>query len=101
MTKEPTKPSQVPDGHLWTIEPPRIEAMITGAIKAGFRNDGRVVLVYEDGTKEEAKLPIAEADKLAGEGFFKIVSTIQSLRKTKEAATFSKVCRMMQFGEEA
>lgn len=74
---------EIPKGSIYSIVPPNIQAMICGVYKAGFYPDGRIVLVYTDDSREEAKFPIEEAQALMDKGeesIFPIVSAVQSKR---------------------
>lgn len=75
--------SKIPDGQVWGLYTDNVEAAISGAYRVAFYNDGRVTLIYTDETKEVAKFPLAEAQKIAEAGrdnWFSIVSAVQGRR---------------------
>ena len=81
------KTSEIPAGNVWRLDPPKIEAMITGVDRAAVYPDGRVVLVYEDGSKESAQFSQEEADAMLAKQdgqFFAVVSAVQGKRLVGE-----------------
>ena len=73
--------SDLPADGVWIIRATGIESMMSGAYKAGFYPDGKIVVVYTDGTRETAIFERAESEKIANkENWFSIVSEVQSKR---------------------
>lgn len=73
--------SDIPAGQVYSIYPPKIEMMITGVQKCGIWPDGNAVLLYIDGSTEEAILTTNEATDIIAKGresFFPVVSLVQS-----------------------
>ena len=85
-TKTISNLADIKKGEVYSIFPPKIEMMITGVQKAGLWPDGRAVLLYVDGTKEETKLTDNEAADIIAKGresFFPVVSMIQGKARAK------------------
>ena len=78
------KIEEIGEGQVFTIVATEYEAVLSGAYKAGFFNDGRICLVYTDQTKEDSKFPVMEAQEILDKGmenFFSVVSYVQSKRE--------------------
>lgn len=81
------KIEEIKEGQVYTVVATEIEALISGAYKAGFFNDGKITLVYTDQKKESYIFPIKEAQEILNQGmenFFSIVRSIQSKRDRME-----------------
>lgn len=59
------KLSEIPNGQVFVVVASNIQAFICGAYRAAFYKSGRVVLVYTDESREEARFSKAEAQALA------------------------------------
>lgn len=77
----PVKLAEIPDNHVWRVDPTIIEAQLSGAYKAGFKNNGECTLVYEDAMRETASFTVDEAQALLDKNnWFSIVGAVQEKR---------------------
>ena len=77
----------LPRGHCAVINPPLIEARISGAYMARIAKGGRVRLIYMDGTETRVKLTRKAAQALVDEpSWFRVVGAIQDAAKGVENA---------------
>lgn len=89
-TKLP-KIGKIPEGEVLLLIPTKLDSMITGVFKAGFKNDGSVTLVYVDDEREAAQFSLDAAQALYDQAFtdngsfFAVVSAVQAQRKISAA----------------
>lgn len=83
---------KIPKGEVLLLIPTKLDSMITGVFKAGFKNDGSVTLVYVDDNREVAQFSLEAAQALYDQAFsdtgsfFAVVSAVQAQRKPKAVA---------------
>jgi len=70
--------SDLPEGIVNIIAPPRIQTMMSAVLDARQDSSGRITLTYTDGSKESAASTTNIADPTVA--FFAIVEEVQSKR---------------------
>lgn len=72
----------LPDDMVNIMVPPKIQAMMSGAVHATQNNKGLIALHYEDGTTESAPCEDLELNNI--KSFFEVVSIIQDRNRNNK-----------------